>query len=68
MLRKLLNYFRKREAVSISGYLKKLSINRQDLIKHIPEIDIDSPVNAYITLAILLKEKGEYYKSLKILD
>jgi tetratricopeptide (TPR) repeat protein len=70
MLRKWLWGLRGKNSVSVSAYLKKLSINRHDLIKHVPdaEIDIDSPVNAYITLAILLKEKGEYYKSLKILE
>jgi len=67
MLQKLFNLLRKKES-PFSKHLKELSISRQDLVRHLPEIDIDSPVNAYITLAILLKEKGEYYKSLKILE
>ncbi|TCK06331.1 lipopolysaccharide biosynthesis regulator YciM [Phorcysia thermohydrogeniphila] len=68
MLQKLFKFLSGKKDTSFSDYLKELSINRQDLIRHLPDIDIDSPVNAYITLAILLKEKGEYYKSLKILE
>ncbi|WP_163327918.1 hypothetical protein GFV12_01985 [Desulfurobacterium thermolithotrophum] len=64
-LRKILH---KKEKTTIVGYLKKLSINRHDLIEQVPDIDVDSPVNAYVTLAMLLKEKGEFYKSLKILE
>ncbi len=68
IFRKLRNLFKKRKDFDLESYLKKLSINRQDLIKTISDIDLDSPINAYLTLAILLKEKGEYYKSLKILE
>ncbi len=57
-----------RENSTVESYLKKLSVNRHDLIRTVSDVDIDSPVSAYITLAILLKEKGEYYKSLKILE
>ncbi len=69
MFKKIKGLFR-RNGISIESYLKKLSINRQDLIEEISHFDqvVDSPVNAFITLAILLREKGEYYKSLKILE
>jgi lipopolysaccharide biosynthesis regulator YciM len=65
---RLKELFRKDKGVDLGSYLKKLSVNRQDLIKSVREVDVDSPINAYLTLAILLKEKGEYYKSLKILE
>ncbi len=68
MIDHLIRIFNRKEKPSVAGYLKKLSINRQDLIEQIPEIDVENPVNAYVTLAILLKEKGEFYKSLKILE
>jgi len=64
------NFFRNRKkwrGAPVESNLKRLSINRQDLVREIGAIDIDSPINAYLTLAILLKEKGEYYKSLRIL-
>ncbi len=68
MIERLKSLFSKEKKFSVESYLKKLSIDRQDLIKEISTIDVDSPVNAYLTLAILLREKGEYYKSLKILE
>jgi len=69
MLQKFINFLLSRKKnTSISDYFKEFSISKQELTKHLPDIDISSPVNAYITLAILLKEKGEYYKSLKILE
>ena len=68
MIEKLKSLFSKEKKFSVESYLKKLSIDRQDLIREISTIDVDSPVNAYLTLAILLREKGEYYKSLKILE
>ncbi len=70
MLDRIKSLFSREKKFSIESYLKKLSIDRQDLIKDISTaaIDVDSPVNAYVTLAILLREKGEYYKSLKILE
>ncbi|WP_457681584.1 hypothetical protein [Thermovibrio sp.] len=68
LLRKLKELFElgERKERGIENTLKKLSINRQDLISSVGEVE-ESPINAYLTLAILLKEKGEYYKSLKIL-
>jgi len=68
MIDRIRSFFSKEKRFSVESYLKKLSINRQDLIKEISDVDLDSPVNAYLTLAILLREKGEYYKSLKILE
>ncbi len=68
MIDKLKSLFSKEKRFSVETYLKKLSINRHDLIKEISDVDVDSPVNAHLTLAILLREKGEYYKSLKILE
>jgi len=60
--------FRRDGAKQVESYLKKLSISRQDLIKEIEPVSVDSPFNAFVTLALLLKEKGEFYKSLKILE
>ena len=68
MIDRLKSLFSKEKKFSVENYLKKLSVNRHDLIKEISDVDVDSPVNAYLTLAILLREKGEYYKSLKILE
>lgn len=70
MIDKIRSLFSREKKFSVESYLKKLSVNRQDLIKEIStvSVDLDSPVNAYLTLAILLKEKGEYYRSLKILE
>ena len=68
MIEKLKSLFGRERKFSVESYLKKLSINRQDLIREISDVDLDSPVNAYLTLAILLREKGEYYRSLKILE
>lgn len=68
MINYLHRIFCKREKSSIANYLKNLSINRQDLIEPYPEMDVENPINAYVTFAILLKEKGEFYKSLKILE
>ncbi len=68
MIDKIRSLFGKEKRFSVESYLKKLSINRQDLIREISDVDLDSPVNAYLTLAILLREKGEYYRSLKILE
>ncbi len=68
MIDKLKRFLHREKKLELGSYLKKLSINRQDLIPGIGEIDLDSPINAYLTLAILLKEKGEYYKSLKLLE
>ncbi len=65
--KKFKELFKKKKEFDLESYFKKLSVNRPDLIKSVSDIDIDSPINAYLTLAILLKEKGEYYKSLKIL-
>jgi len=67
-LKKVRDLFKKERGVNLENYFKKLSAGRHDLIKSVGEVDIDSPINAYLTLAILLKEKGEYYKSLKILE
>ncbi len=68
MIDRIRSLFGKERKFSVESYLKKLSIDRQDLIREISDVDLDSPVNAYLTLAILLKEKGEYYRSLKILE
>ncbi|GEM_PF-827344 len=68
MIDRIKRLFSKEKRPELGSYLKKLSINRQDLIPGVGEIDLDSPINAYLTLAILLKEKGEYYKSLKLLE
>ena len=68
MIEKIKFLFGREKKLSVGSYLKKLSINRQDLIKEISDVDLDSPVNAYLALAILLREKGEYYRSLKILE
>jgi len=68
MFKKLINFLTSKRNPSLSDYLQQLSIGRQELTRHLPEIDIESSVNAYITLAILLKEKGEFYKSLKVLE
>ncbi len=69
MLKKIKKLFKKND-ISFESYLKKLSINRQDLIGDVSFFGqvADSPVSAFITLAMLLREKGEYYKSLKILE
>jgi len=66
--KKIKELFQKKKGINLESYLKKLAVNRQDLITSVGDIDVDSPINAYLTLAILLKEKGEYYKSLKILE
>ena len=68
MFRKFINLFTGRKNPPLSEYFKELLIGKLELTRHLPEIDIENPVNAYITLAILLKEKGEFYKSLKILE
>ncbi|SNR64722.1 hypothetical protein [Desulfurobacterium atlanticum] len=52
----------------IEDFLKNLSINRINSLKELPEIDIEKPFNAYITLAILLREKGEFHKCIKLLE
>jgi len=66
---KLLKLFGNQRKVSLDTYLKKLSIDRADLISSLPsEFDFNNPINAFITFAILLREKGEYYKSLKVLE
>ena len=63
-------FFRKGKRVNrkIEDFLKNLSINRVDSLKELPEIDIEKPFNAYITLAILLREKGEFHKCIKLLE
>ena len=66
--KKVKELFKRKREFDLESYFKKLSVNRHDLIKSVSDIDVDSPINAYLTLAILLKEKGEYYKSLKILE
>jgi lipopolysaccharide biosynthesis regulator YciM len=70
MLSRLLKLLLRKETVSIASFLKKLLIDRKDLIKYISveNLDVESPFSAYLTLAILLKEKGEYHRSLKILE
>ncbi|MEO2069458.1 MAG: tetratricopeptide repeat protein [Desulfurobacteriaceae bacterium] len=70
MLAKIVKLLFRKETVSIASFLKKLLIDRKDLIKYISfeNLDVESPFSAYLTLAILLKEKGEYYKSLKTLE
>ncbi|WP_456419552.1 hypothetical protein [Thermovibrio sp.] len=68
LFKKLKELFKRKREFDLESYFKKLSVNRHDLIKNVTDIDVDSPINAYLTLAILLKEKGEYYKSLKILE
>jgi tetratricopeptide (TPR) repeat protein len=65
---KIKELFKREKKVDLGSYLKKLSVNRQDLIKSVSEVNVESPINAYLTLAILLREKGEYYKSLKLLE
>jgi len=67
MLKRLKELLRRERGVNLESYLKKLSVNRHDLIKSV-EVDVESPINAYLALAILLREKGEYFKSLKILE
>ncbi|WP_456397615.1 hypothetical protein [Desulfurobacterium sp.] len=52
----------------LENFLKNLSINRIDTLKELPDLDIDKPFNAYVTLAILLREKGEFHKAIKLLE
>lgn len=52
----------------IDAFLKNLSINRVDSFREFPDIDIEKPFNAYVTLAILLREKGEFHKGIKLLE
>ncbi|ADU96914.1 hypothetical protein [Thermovibrio ammonificans] len=68
MFSRLKELFKRGGASGVENYLKKLSVSRQDLIKEIEPVSVDTPFNAYVTLALLLKEKGEFYKSLKILE
>ncbi|RUM91760.1 MAG: hypothetical protein DSZ26_00035 [Thermovibrio sp.] len=69
MLKKIKEFFSVEGKPSIDLYLKKLAVDRYDLIDDTSfDVDLKRPVNAFITFAILLKEKGEYYKSLKVLE
>ncbi|NIA12419.1 MAG: tetratricopeptide repeat protein [Nitrospiraceae bacterium] len=44
-----------------------ISIKGTEKLDELP-IDVENPVSTYIALAVLLREKGEFYKSLRILE
>ncbi len=66
MLKKLKSFFFQKK-VRYTKFYSKQTISRE-LLFQLSELDSESPTSAYLTFAMLLKERGEYNKSLQILE
>ncbi len=67
MLRKIKSLFFQRRFLSTKTPTSRQNLPRE-LLSQLSELDSESPTSAYLTLAMLFKEKGEYNKSLQILE
>jgi len=60
--------FIRRRSLTLEQFLRNVSIGKLHEIKDLPKFDIEKPFYAFITLSILLRERGEYSKALKLLE